>query len=122
MRLLRLLFDGRGRIGRTGYFAGLLVLALTGAAAAGVYYALPATTRAPPFGPAYALLGLFWFLAAFCGWLALSCKRLRDMDQSPWWTGLIFMPFVGFGAVTMFLLLLPGTDGPNRYGPSPQSA
>jgi len=58
--------------------------------------------------------------------IAVVVRRLHDRDMSGWWyLGMIvasLIPFVGFIASIAFLviLLLPGTPGPNRFGPDPK--
>ena len=42
-------------------------------------------------------------------------RRLHDSDKSGWWYLLAFVPFGGL--VVLVFTLLPGTPGPNRYGP-----
>ena len=56
--------------------------------------------------------GIFVFLAGLCvafwSYLVLSVKRLRHLNASPWWTGLVFVPGAGIGVMTLALLALPG--------------
>ena len=51
--------------------------------------------------------------------LALGVKRLHDRDMSGWWTLISFVPFGGF-ILLVILGFLDGTQGPNRFGPSPK--
>lgn len=46
--------------------------------------------------------------------------RLRDININPWWSMLSFIPYIGIIFVIV-LCFLPGTHGPNRYGPDPRS-
>ena len=54
--------------------------------------------------------------------IAVSVKRQHDFDFSAWWALIHFVPAVG----SLILLLvdgsLPGTRGPNRFGPDPREA
>lgn len=54
--------------------------------------------------------------------IAVSVKRQHDFDFSAWWALIHFIPAVG----SLILLLvdgsLPGTRGPNRFGPDPREA
>lgn len=83
----------------------------------------------PPFGALMIVAGilmLIWFIVIFIPSIAIVVRRLHDRDMSGWWyAGLIvasFIPFVGFIASIAFLviMLLPGTPGPNRFGPDPK--
>lgn len=50
--------------------------------------------------------------------IALSVKRLHDMNQSGWWSLLML---VGDFLFYLVLCFIPGTNGPNRYGSRPDS-
>ncbi len=51
--------------------------------------------------------------------LAVSFRRLHDTDRSAWWLLIAFLPFIG-GLVLLVFTLLPGTNGPNKFGPDPK--
>lgn len=51
--------------------------------------------------------------------LAVGFRRLHDTDRSAWWLLIAFLPFIG-GLVLLIFNLLPGTTGPNKYGPDPK--
>ncbi|NBZ89738.1 DUF805 domain-containing protein [Stagnihabitans tardus] len=52
--------------------------------------------------------------------LAVAARRLHDRDMSALWLFLGFVPFVGALAL-LVIFCLPGTPGPNRFGPDPKS-
>jgi len=64
------------------------------------------------FGLAVVLLG-----SAIPG-IAVQFRRLHDIDRSAWWGLLGLIPLLG-ALVLLVLHLLPGTPGPNRFGPPP---
>ena len=72
------------------------------------------------------LLILLYGLAVLIPSIAVTIRRLHDRDMSGWWyLGAIIggmIPFVGFLISIAFLVLmaLPGTPGPNRFGPDPK--
>lgn len=66
-----------------------------------------------------ALLSLY-ALAVFLPGLAVTVRRLHDIDRSGLWALVSFIPFVGV-FVLLVLLVLEGTRGPNRYGPDPET-
>ncbi len=72
------------------------------------------------------LYGIFG-LAALIPSIAVTVRRLHDRDMSGWWyLGLVAasaIPLVGFAAsiALIVLLVLPGTDGGNRFGPDPKN-
>ena len=71
------------------------------------------------------LFALYW-LATIIPTVAVTVRRLHDRDMSGWWyLGVIvlsFIPLVGFLVSIAFLVImfLPGTPGPNRFGPDPK--
>ncbi len=66
-------------------------------------------------------------LAALIPSIAVTVRRLHDRDMSGWWyLGLAVagaIPVIGFAAsIALFVLMvLPGTDGDNRFGPDPKN-
>lgn len=69
---------------------------------------------------------LLYWLAVLIPGMAVSVRRLHDRGMSGWWyLGFIvasLIPIVGFIASIAFIVVmaLPGTVGPNRYGPDPK--
>jgi uncharacterized membrane protein YhaH (DUF805 family) len=57
-------------------------------------------------------------LATFLPGLAVSIRRLHDIDRSGWWVLLALVPIVG-GIVLLVWACMRGTVGPNRFGPDP---
>jgi uncharacterized membrane protein YhaH (DUF805 family) len=66
-----------------------------------------------------------WALGVLIPGIAVTVRRLHDRDMSGWWyLGFALMgaiPLVGWIASIAFLVImcLPGTPGPNRFGPDP---
>ena len=74
----------------------------------------------------------------FLGWIVLYGQRLHDFGRSAWWQGLIYLAMLAVGvglvfagvnwelatagaylpqlAFTIWLGLVPGDPGPNRFG------
>ena len=79
-------------------------------------------------GIAPILAGLYgiYALVAFIPSIAVTVRRLHDRNMSGWWyLGFIVLsmiPYVGFLVTIAFVVImaLPGTPGPNRFGPSPK--
>ena len=74
------------------------------------------------------LLFVVYGLAVLLPSIAVTIRRLHDRDMSGWWyLGIIIasmIPLVGFLLSIAFIVLmaLPGTPGPNRFGPDPKGA
>jgi len=131
-------FDFKGRSRRMEYWSfallNIIVYIVLGGLAVATGAPLGAFTGAemtemPELGFGFyifaGLLGL-WGLAVIIPAIAVVVRRLHDRDMSGWWyLGLIlvsWIPIVGLVAVIAFLVLmfLPGTVGPNRFGPDPK--
>jgi uncharacterized membrane protein YhaH (DUF805 family) len=60
-------------------------------------------------------------LAVLLPSLAVSFRRLHDLDRSAWWILLAFIPIVGV-IILIIWYCSRGTVGPNRFGPDPLAA
>jgi len=106
-----------GRIGRMRLLAWSLILGLIASVVALlVLLAIKVSpTLAIPFG---ATLTLVFVVVN----LRINAQRLHDLNWSAWMLLLHLVPGANLG-VTLALLLMPGTPGPNKYGlpPPPNS-
>lgn len=51
--------------------------------------------------------------------IAVTIRRLHDIDKSGWWYLISFVPF---GGIILFVFsILDGTQGNNRFGPDPKA-
>jgi uncharacterized membrane protein YhaH (DUF805 family) len=48
-------------------------------------------------------------------------RRLHDINLSGYFYLMQFIPLIGM-AIFLLLMLIKGTEGPNRYGPNPNIA
>jgi uncharacterized membrane protein YhaH (DUF805 family) len=79
------------------------------------------------------ILAVLWVLAAFIPSLAVTVRRLHDRNMSGWYllgfiVAVFILSMIPLIGVLLALLLeigyivvlaLPGTPGPNKYGPDP---
>jgi uncharacterized membrane protein YhaH (DUF805 family) len=115
-------FDGR--INRAKFWAGVIVLWILAillnlliATVFGMTY--DPTQPFPRMGP---LAWIAWLVAALVityATLAVAAKRWHDRDKSGWWSLIGLVPIVGGVWIIVECGCLPGTEGPNRYGPDP---
>lgn len=110
------MFRLQGRASRSEYwwfYLGLLLLGFLGQIGLGLL-----TFISPIFGllggVVLALVLLVLNISAFC----CSVRRLHDKDKSGWNLLWILVPLFGVLYV-LFLLVMPGTEGENRFGPNP---
>jgi uncharacterized membrane protein YhaH (DUF805 family) len=52
--------------------------------------------------------------------VAVTARRLHDIDRTAWWLLLVFLPVVGWIVLLVFCVTA-GTRGPNRFGPDPKA-
>ncbi len=64
------------------------------------------------------LSGLFSLLVIIPA-ILVYIKRWHDRDKSGWWMLILLIPIVGAIWFLVELGFLPGTPGPNRFGPPP---
>ncbi|MCU0906789.1 MAG: DUF805 domain-containing protein [Rhodobacteraceae bacterium] len=64
------------------------------------------------------LINLAVFLGLFLPTIAMSVRRLHDMDRSGWWLLIIVVPLIGI-LLLLYWFVTRGTQGPNRFGPDP---
>ncbi len=68
------------------------------------------------YGPIYGVFGLTMFIPG----LAVSIRRLHDVDKSGWMMLIALIPLIG--AIWLLVLFVTeGTRGPNKYGPDPKN-
>jgi uncharacterized membrane protein YhaH (DUF805 family) len=74
------------------------------------------------FDPSPVGIGLAGLMTLVALWasLALTVKRWHDVGFTGWFSILSLPPYAN-GVMFLLLCLLPGTNGPNRYGPDPRS-
>lgn len=65
------------------------------------------------------VFGLIYSLAVFLPSLAVSARRLHDIDRTAWWLLLCLVPIVGWLVLLVFAML-EGSKGDNRFGPDPK--
>ncbi|MCV9946263.1 MULTISPECIES: DUF805 domain-containing protein [unclassified Rhizobium] len=103
------------------YFLAMVVLGFLGGVLA---FATSGGGAASPASYAVVICGLF-ILAILLPLTALQVRRFHDRNISGWWylalVILGFIPYVGFGTgLAIFIIdVLPGTEGPNKFGADP---
>jgi uncharacterized membrane protein YhaH (DUF805 family) len=104
-------FSASGRIGRARYVGYTVGWTLLVAALAGVLMTLTVTTGLAALGflPA---MGAYALLIAIQ--LLLTIQRCHDFNVSGWLCLLLLIP-----PLNLVFWFMPGTSGPNRFGPPP---
>jgi uncharacterized membrane protein YhaH (DUF805 family) len=129
--MIDLLFGFQGRTRRLHYwlasFGAGFCLSVFYLAVFMVLYAVAsrsddvaATMSSPGMIIALLLLTVVYLVFAFWISLAVQIKRWHDRDKSGVWVLIAFIPFVGPIWSIIECGFLDGTEGPNRFGPSPK--
>src|SRR5215216_2232307 len=98
-----------GRSNRQRYLFSFVLL--IGTSAAGL---IMDPTKRGSAGPLGGLITLIVMVA----YVILFIRRLHDLNCSGWMALLLIVPIANL-VLTLPALFLPGSDGPNRFGPDP---
>lgn len=113
---LRKFADFEGRARRSEYWLfqlGLLILILL------LVIPVNAVGEDTPAGTLLSLVFGFGMLALTVPSLAVSVRRLHDINRTGLWVLINALPVIG-PLVLLVLFVLDGTRGPNQYGPDPK--
>lgn len=122
----------RGRAPRSEFWWFFLFLLLLTLATGAIAWWLDATA-------ALDTVDLVLALATMLPEYAVAARRLHDRDRSGWWAlllaplsattffppehgdpwAVIQLPAIMAGLMLLIMMIPPGTDGPNRFGPDP---
>lgn len=117
-----LFFNSVGRINRSRFWLGLLILMLFLLLFLVVRVALFVLYAAVPVLPIiliFEVLALAYLLTLAWMSFSLNTKRWHDQGKSGKWNLLALIPLVGFLYMFLELAFVRGTDGPNQYGEKP---
>jgi uncharacterized membrane protein YhaH (DUF805 family) len=116
-------FSGRAR--RAEYWLFQLFIMIAVIVVCGVAGGIAAGARAGSNSGAVAFAGLILIvaglgsLALIIPSLAVTFRRLHDIDKPAAWILVTFVPVIG-PIVLLVFCLIDGTPGPNQYGPDPK--
>lgn len=70
------------------------------------------------FGSVYMIIFIGFYVLTLLPGISAQVRRLHDSNKSGAWWFIQMVPYLGL-AVMFILLIIPGTDGENRYGSDP---
>ena len=108
-------FGGRSR--RKEYWYFVLFNIIVGVVLAAIDALLGTFSSSSNIG----LLSGIYSLAVLIPTLAVTVRRLHDIDRTGWWILIGLVPLIG-GIVLLVFALLGSTPGSTRYGPNPKGA
>lgn len=116
LEVLKKYAEFNGRAGRQEYWFFLLFNILISAFLATIDY----FTGTFNFEAGVGLLSGIYSLAVLIPGIAVTVRRLHDIDRSGWWLLISLIPVVG--GITLFIfMVLDSTPGNNEYGPNPKN-
>lgn len=117
---LRRYADFKGRSRRREYWMFTLFLTLVTMAAVLLALLTGSMNADDPRPGSFGmiLLGLA-SIAIIVPSIAVQVRRYHDQDRTGWLVLLAFIPYIG-GIIALVFMCLPGTRGPNRFGPDPK--
>ena len=120
----RLLFSFEGRVNRARFWLvalGIFVVEAIAFAAMGGAALLSGDNERvfATIGPITGVVMAIVLLIAAWISLAMAVKRYHDRGKSAWWLLVLFVPVIGHLWYLIECGFLPGTPGPNAYGPDP---
>ncbi len=108
LKVLRQYADFGSRAGRTEFWMFILF---------NIIFSLIANALDYVFGTVYVFAGIYG-LAMLIPGLAVSVRRLHDVNKSGWMILVSLIPFIGI-IWLLVLMIMEGTPGENRFGPQP---
>ncbi|MBY4610771.1 DUF805 domain-containing protein [Rhizobium sp. 9T] len=121
-------FSGRASRSEYWWFGLFYVLALFPLAIVATVLAFLTSGGGAPSPAHYTVvIWMLFTLAMLLPLISLQVRRFHDRSISGWWYlvlfALSFIPYAIFltAPVTIVISLLPGTEGPNKFGPDPLS-
>ena len=108
-------FGGRSR--RKEYWYFVLFNIIVGIVLAAIDALLGTFSSSSNIG----LLSGIYSLAVLIPTLAVTVRRLHDIDRTGWWVLISLVPVIGTIVLLVFAVL-DGTPGANRFGPNPKAS
>ena len=108
-------FTAKGRLRRRSHFLralGVDILAI-------IVYATPGWLYASEVPSNVALAATLGLIVLMYLNMVQTVLRLHDLDLRAWWWLVFFVPVVNY-VLSVGLLFVQGTMGPNRFGPDPK--
>ncbi len=119
MNIMHLLTSFQGRIRRMHFWLGLLGIIVVFGVLYSILASMSGMASGSPNGLILALMGVLYLVYLYV-WAAIMVKRAHDRDKTGWFVLIILIPLIGAIWILIELGFLDGTQGPNKYGPSPK--
>ena len=111
-------FEGRSRRLEYWMFTLFMLLVMAVLLGLGLASGSPSDGAFPMSGFVLILFVLFC-VGIIIPSIAVQVRRLHDQNMSGWWILLSLIPYLG-GLIMLVLMLIPGNNGANRFGPDPK--
>ena len=122
MSVWKIFFSFKGRISRSAYWCATAARIVVSCICILVFVVTIEPLHLSVTGLFTFVIGLFvlwlFILTLYCGF-PIGVKHWHDRNKSGWWILIEWIPLIGPVWTTIECGFLKGTDGPNRFGPSP---
>ncbi len=118
MLLRKYIFAPERRLNRLRYIQYAIVYGLVMAIIAGILGFVAGLISGSENGFLVRTVAFVTSFVWFAGYASLMIQRLHDLNRPTWWIVGAIIPVVNF-VLSIYLLVVPGTHGYNRYGPDP---
>lgn len=109
-----------GRATRSEYWYFVLIYSITYTILMGIDFAIGTFSKQlMENGSFLGFLSTAYSLVLFLPSLAVTIRRLHDINKSAWWILLIFVPIIGF--ILLLIYLCTNSKEDNKYGVNPKS-
>lgn len=115
-----MLFSSKGRIRRSQYWLWSFATAIVLTVVLGVAAVAFGGGSSDHFSVLFGLVYFAVFILALVIGINLQVKRWHDRDKSGWWMLISLIPLIGGIWAFVECGCLDGTQGPNKFGPSPK--
>jgi uncharacterized membrane protein YhaH (DUF805 family) len=119
MDIMHLLFSFQGRIRRLHFWLAGITVGVVYMVIYMLLFSMSGFAQGTPNPLILGLMALLYIPVIWIG-LALDVKRCHDRDKSGWFVLIGLIPLIGAIWLLVELGFLDGTQGPNRFGPSPK--
>lgn len=111
------ILNSRGRLGRLRFLKYSLLIFIIWVAIGAASNVLW-TLYYPEWHDALSLFMIFVLIMLSVMGIIFCTRRLNDFNATGWWMLIFFVP-IATPIMLLLMLLLPGTQGENRFGPAP---
>ncbi|MBQ4405278.1 MAG: DUF805 domain-containing protein [Selenomonadaceae bacterium] len=118
MELLNKIYTTEGRLNRLSFLKYQVIWTLISAVVVFILAFIGGFLSGDPQSVLVTVPTGIWSFISGIGSIMISIRRLHDLNKSGWWLLLFLIPLVDIFFL-VYIFVIPGTGGRNRYGADP---